>query len=230
MDMFKVIKFTGVAGWLVLLTGAASAQNVALDAKQFVSDVNVISSWINKEPMMNADAAIIAGAACSSMRSAQRPEVLGSLAFSMGFAAKEDLSGISKSELASYEMQAFKQYGATRETAVLVADEIEKSDVKNLKVEMEPGKLPGAIARLEDRSCSLRELVPLDGSEKASEKLASRARSVGKGALGLSVFVVDVVVAIEAPYLAVALMSAASINWGWGRMDEAYSEIAEEFQ
>lgn len=227
MGIFAMLqKIVMLLGCWVALGGISYAQEGMPDPRPYVSDVNVIAAHVTKPTLLNADVAIVAGAACASMRAAMRDDVAVKMpAFLKDYPDADTVRKISKDEFIRYEITAFKEFGASRETAMYVEDTIEASP--GIPIER-PGagvSLAVSVLELEERSCRLRQEVAVAVSEPAPPAQASTARLLGKGALGLAAIVVDAALMSHAPYLAVAVLSIGSGGWGWNRIEEVYFDI-----
>jgi hypothetical protein len=220
--------FYAMGCWLAV-SGSARAQEEIPDPRPYVADVNVIAAHVTKPNLLNGEVAIIAGAACASMRAAMRDDVAAKMpAFLKDYPDVETLAKISKVEFIQYEILAFKQFMASREAAILVEGSIEGS----LGIPTErPGSrvsLAISILALERRSCALRQEVSAAVSEPAPPAQTSTAKLLAKGVVGLAAIVVDAAFVSSAPYLAVAVLSIGSGGWGWNRIEEVYFEMQKD--
>jgi len=225
--MFRRVAFALAS--LSSVCGSSHAQERPIDPAPYISDLNLIAGRVNRQNLLNGDVAIIAGAACASMRQATRDSVAAKMsAFLEKYPDSEALQNISQDEFISYEVTAFKQFGASRETAIYVEDTIKASPMIPSSRPSKAESLANSIVQMELRSCELRERISNELSAPAPPKQASTAKLLGKGVLGLGAMVVDVAVAAKAPYLFVAVLSAGSAGWGWNRIEEVYFDLQKE--
>ncbi len=160
------------------------------------------------------------------MRTATRDGVAAKMsAFLEDYPDPEALQKVSQDKFISYEITAFKQFGASRETAIYVEDTIKASPTIPSQTPSKAESLANSIFQMELRSCELREKISNELSAPAPPKQASTAKLLGKGVVGLGAMVVDVALAAKAPYLFVGVLSAASASWGWNRIEEVYFEL-----
>ena len=110
-----------------MLGSSAAAQDFSLeafDARGYVAELNVVSETWNEEQMTNADVALIAAIGCGAIRRVVADRLLENAALwidSVGYPDPEIVAAISMQDFVDFEINAFREMGATESTLQLVA-------------------------------------------------------------------------------------------------------------
>lgn len=199
------------------------------DRRPIISDLNALAEYLSREELSNADVIIIAGVTCSTMRVTIRERFVERAAALLNerYPPEDEIAAISISDFISFEEQAFSKLGASPQAVKLVARTIEQNPSIPTISPAQTNSLIEEVQTIEAIACELRTEALGEPAAPASLDAAWLARSLGMGAIGIAVIVVDAKVMLETAGMAAALFGIASGGWGWNRVEEAYSVIGE---
>ncbi|KIC41584.1 hypothetical protein RA27_10125 [Ruegeria sp. ANG-R] len=229
MRLLKLI----VAVLVFCLPVASNAHEVGnTDFSPFASidDLNAIAAIAEKGEWTKGDVRYVSNVSCGTFRVALQNLVLENtqnLQNEFGYPSEEELFAIELEEFVSFEVEAFREAGATDITLALlsgkIADNFDLPKTTSL-VETEPVPVVQAI---EDAACTFRNVQPDELSEPATPEETEFGEALGDAVLGLGAIVVDGWITTQSGGLAAGVLGIASGGWGWNRIEEAAPTIFE---